>query len=154
MSVNYTICFIRRGDELLMLHRRRPPNQGLWNGVGGRLEPGEDPVTGCLREVREETGFILHSVRFAGIVKWTNDGMYVFTADAPEGEPVACDEGALAWKPIEWVFTSGEVVVNVCYYLPSMLSEEPPMEHVFTYDGSTLVGYERRACNEVVRFVS
>ena len=37
----YTLCFLTRGDHILMLHRRRPPNQGLWNGVGGRIEVGE-----------------------------------------------------------------------------------------------------------------
>ena len=42
-----------------MLHRRRPPNQGLWNGVGGRIEAGEPPLAACLREVQEETGYRL-----------------------------------------------------------------------------------------------
>ena len=34
----YTLCFLTRRDEVLLLHRRQPPNQGLWNGVGGRIE--------------------------------------------------------------------------------------------------------------------
>jgi len=56
-NFSYTLCFLTRGDHILMLHRRRPPNQGLWNRVGGRIEAGESPLTACLREVREETGY-------------------------------------------------------------------------------------------------
>jgi 8-oxo-dGTP pyrophosphatase MutT (NUDIX family) len=44
--------------ELLLL-RRRPGRafEGLWQGVSGRLEPGESIAGGALREVDEETGF-------------------------------------------------------------------------------------------------
>lgn len=33
-----TLCFIRKSDELLMLNREFEPAQGLWNGVGGKIE--------------------------------------------------------------------------------------------------------------------
>ncbi len=55
-SLRYTLCFLTRGDSVLMLHRQKPPNLGFWNGVGGRLEQGETPRACMLREVREETG--------------------------------------------------------------------------------------------------
>ena len=56
MILTHTLCFLTRADQVLMLHRRKPPNQGLWNGVGGKIEAGETPLEGCLREVLEETG--------------------------------------------------------------------------------------------------
>jgi 8-oxo-dGTP diphosphatase len=125
--MRYTLCFLTRecsneiraqdgcvdddGDwytcqEVLMLHRRYPPNQGLWNGVGGRLEPGESPRSCILREVYEETGYRLTRVSFRGILTWDgfetpSGGLYIFTADAPEREnqPAAweCPEGLLMW---------------------------------------------------------
>src|SRR5688500_7686889 len=52
----WTLCFIRRGGQLLMLERRREPNRGLWSGVGGKLDAGESPRAGVHREVLEETG--------------------------------------------------------------------------------------------------
>lgn len=52
----YTICFCRCGDEVLMLLRNRPPNAGLWNGLGGKISPGETPLDCVRREVLEEAG--------------------------------------------------------------------------------------------------
>ncbi|GGJ05444.1 7,8-dihydro-8-oxoguanine triphosphatase [Alicyclobacillus cellulosilyticus] len=143
--LRYTICFIRHGDDLLLLHRRRPPNRGLWNGVGGKIDPGETPVAACVREVREETGLVLPAVRFRGIVTWDGaEGMYLFTAEAPVREVLPCDEGELAWKPISWVRQAADVVANIPYYLDHMLGGEPPVEHAFTYgvDGR-IRAYER-----------
>ena len=52
----YTICFCLASDRVLLLHRRRPPNAGRWNGVGGKLAPGETPAARIRREVLQETG--------------------------------------------------------------------------------------------------
>lgn len=140
--MSYTLCFLTRLDSVLMLRRRRPPNQGLWNGVGGRIEPHESPLTGCLREVREETGFALRAARYAALVSWTGfeapDGsLHVFTAEAPAGEPTACEEGELAWKPRDWVLSSPEVVSNIHRFGPPVFAGLPPRWHRFTYrDGA------------------
>lgn len=102
MNFNFTLCFLMRGDDVLLLYRRRPPNRGKWNGVGGRLEPGETPLAACLREVREETGYVLETARFAGLLTWTgfeiaDGGLYLFLAEAPASEPHANAEGELRW---------------------------------------------------------
>ncbi len=45
------------GRHLLLL-RSRPPNQGIWSPIGGKLETalGESPHECAVRETREETG--------------------------------------------------------------------------------------------------
>lgn len=53
---NQTLCFIRKDDEILMLNREKAPLQGLWNGVGGKMEENETPMACILREIEEETG--------------------------------------------------------------------------------------------------
>ena len=48
------------GFEIEILLLRRSSGRilsGLWQCVSGSLEPGETPVEGALRELREETGF-------------------------------------------------------------------------------------------------
>jgi 8-oxo-dGTP diphosphatase len=53
------LVFIRdeRG-HLLLMHRRKNPNKGLWSCPGGKLEMdiGESPFECAIRETREECG--------------------------------------------------------------------------------------------------
>ena len=60
----YTICFIRKGNEILLLNRNKKPNMGMWNGVGGKIEENETPYKGIIRETLEETGIELPSVTY------------------------------------------------------------------------------------------
>lgn len=47
---------ILREGRILLAHWRAP-GRGGWTLPGGGLEPGEDPVEGAVREIREETGY-------------------------------------------------------------------------------------------------
>jgi len=134
----YTLCFLTRGEDVLMLRRLKPPNQGLWNGVGGHLEPGETPRACVLREVQEETGFRLAQVNFAGLLTWEgfeipSGGLFLFTAPAPPGEPAACNEGPLVWKPRAWVLSSPEVVSNIHVIGPHIWGVSAPQQYHFIY---------------------
>lgn len=146
-TLRYTLCFICRGDDILMLHRNKSPNRGLWNGVGGRIEPGESPRASILREVQEETGFRLDAVRFAGLLTWegfeiASGGLYLFTANIyPGAEPIECNEGQLAWKPKEWVFSAPEVVSNIHRFGPVVLGNTDPLVHHFIYREGHIIQY-------------
>ena len=43
-------------DRVLMCLRRKDPYKGLYNLVGGKIEPGESSPDAAWRELREETG--------------------------------------------------------------------------------------------------
>jgi 8-oxo-dGTP diphosphatase len=149
----YTLCFLTRGEDILMLHRRNPPNQGLWNGVGGHLEPGESPRECMLREIREETGYALAEVRFAGLLTWDgfeipSGGLYIFTAEAPTGEPQLCAEGELAWKPRGWVFSSPEVVSNIHIFGPQALCGGSPRVYHFSYNDGKIANHYTRPLSQ------
>lgn len=105
-----TLCYITRGDETLMLYRNRKqddPNGGKWVAVGGKFEFGESPEECMLREVEEETGLHLTRWAYRGLVTFVcgdwAEYMHLFTAEAPDGVVVPCDEGTFAWIP------SGEI---------------------------------------------
>lgn len=51
--------FLKHGDEYLFLHRlpTKRVDANKLNGIGGRLEHGEDHLTAAVRETEEETGY-------------------------------------------------------------------------------------------------
>ena len=49
-----TLLFIVRGDEVLLIRKKRGLGAGKINAPGGRLEPGEAPLAAAIREVQEE----------------------------------------------------------------------------------------------------
>ncbi|HDR8180798.1 TPA: 8-oxo-dGTP diphosphatase [Bacillus thuringiensis] len=150
----YTICFIRKGNEILLLNRNKKPNMGMWNGVGGKIEDNETPYEGIIRETLEETGIDLPNVTYKGNVvfksndePWGSEGMYVFLADLPDGvhmnTPLSTAEGLLEWKEIEWILNHENrgVVSNLPRYLPIILKEESKLDHIFTYDNRNIINY-------------
>ena len=102
---NSVLCYVTRGNDVLMLHRvkkKNDINKDKWIGIGGKFENEESPDACLLREAREETGLTLTSWRCRGIVTFLNDScegeyMYLFTADGFVGELLECDEGDLQW---------------------------------------------------------
>lgn len=103
-----TLCYIERDGKYLMLHRtvkEKDVNKDKWIGVGGHFEADESPEECLLREVKEETGYILTSYRYRGIVTFVSGNgvteyMSLFTADGFAGEQTECDEGELEWVDI------------------------------------------------------
>ena len=108
---NSALCYLLRGNDVLMLHRvkkKNDINHDKWIGSGGKFEFEESPDECLLREAKEETGLTLTSWRCRGVVTFLNEGgegeyMYLFTADGWEGELKECDEGDLQWISREFL---------------------------------------------------
>jgi 8-oxo-dGTP diphosphatase len=49
-------------QKVLMLHRNKEPYKHMLNGVGGKIEEGETPYNGALRELEEETSIVLEDL--------------------------------------------------------------------------------------------
>lgn len=100
-----TLCYIENNDCYLMLHRtkkKKDVNKDKWIGVGGHAEGNETPQECLLREVKEETGLLLTSYKFRGLITFISNEyeaemMCLFTADRYTGELITCDEGELEW---------------------------------------------------------
>jgi 8-oxo-dGTP diphosphatase len=62
------ILYNDRGEFLLQQRDDKPglPYPNTWNPFGGQLEPGEDPLTGILRELEEEL-----ELTDVTLVQWT-----------------------------------------------------------------------------------
>lgn len=129
--IKYNLCLIRQGTKILLLNRERSAWMGCWNGVGGKLEQGEQPRPSMLREIDEETGIDGLSIQFKGLITWTNSigngfgGMYLYLADLPEDYmykvPRKTDEGLLDWKEIDWILHPENL--GVASNIPSCLEK-------------------------------
>ncbi len=55
-QLDLTLLYLIRGDEVLLALKKRGFGEGRWNGVGGKLEPGESIEQALVRECQEEIG--------------------------------------------------------------------------------------------------
>src|SRR4051812_1401968 len=106
-----TLGFVMSPDRrrVLLVHRNRRPedaHRGKYNGLGGKLEPGEDVVACLRREVREESGLECAGVLLRVAVFWPGLGRaggdwfgFLFRMDRYSGEPFLEN----ADGPLEWV---------------------------------------------------
>ena len=144
--INSTLCYITRGNEVLMLHRvkkKNDINKDKWIGIGGKFEKDESPDECILREAMEETGLTLTDWQCRGIVTFLNtqcDGeyMYLFTADGFEGTIKECDEGDLQWVSREFLYSlpmwEGDKI-----FLDLLWQDAPFFLLTLRYDGDQLL---------------
>jgi 8-oxo-dGTP diphosphatase len=50
---------VLRGNNILMIRREKDPFKGYWCLPGGKIRPNETIEEAMIREVREETGYLL-----------------------------------------------------------------------------------------------
>ena len=110
-TVLTTICYIEKGGKTLMLYRNKKKNdvhEGKYVGIGGKFEFGETPEECIIREIKEETGLTVNSLRYHGLIsfpKFANDDnwyMFIFSCrdfegEVPEDRLDDCPEGRLLW---------------------------------------------------------
>ena len=105
-----TLGYVLSPDRLkvLMIHRNaRPDDQhlGKYNGLGGKMEPGEDIAACMRREILEEAGITCESMQLRGTLNWPGFGKqgedwlgFIFLIDSYTGDAFTSnDEGTLEW---------------------------------------------------------
>ncbi len=138
-----SLAFILSEDEksVLLVHRnkrRDDQHLGKYNGLGGKMEAGEDILACIIREVQEEAGIICENVELRGTVSWPGFGKdgedwfgFIFLVHQYKGTPVPCNnEGDLHWKPIAELeklpMWEGDK-----YFLPLVFDDNPNPFHGF-----------------------
>jgi len=98
----YTNAFIINGDKLLLGMKKRGFGVGLYNGFGGKVDPGETIAQAAARELKEESG-IDAPLEYAGNLLFLIEGnecafdIGIYSARKYTGTPVETDEMRPEW---------------------------------------------------------
>lgn len=100
-----TVVYLEKDNKILMLLRNKKKNdmnQDKYIGVGGKIEKNETPYESAIREVKEETGYIVNSLEYRGLLTFVSNNyptiyIFIFSSKDFYGEEIECNEGTLVW---------------------------------------------------------
>ena len=135
-----TLLLCRKDTKVLLACKKRGFGEGKWNGVGGKLNPGETPEQAMLRETHEEIMITPTEYDQVGIMEfdeYVKDEMahlkfHLYVATAWEGEPTETEEMNPKWFEIDEV-PYDEMFPDDRYWLPRILAGEK-LHGFFVFD--------------------
>ncbi|PTR28506.1 8-oxo-dGTP diphosphatase [Luteibacter sp. OK325] len=140
------------GQRVLMIHRNaRQDDQhlGKYNGLGGKMEPGEDIAACMRREIMEEAGIECLEMRLRGTLNWPGFGKngedwlgFIFIVDRYSGTPLTSNpEGALEWVPVS-ALDALPMWEGDRHFLPLVFDTDPrPFHGVMPYKDGRMVSW-------------
>ena len=141
------------GRRTLLVHRNaRGDDQhlGKYNGLGGKMEPGEDVVACMRRELREEAQIECRELVLRGTINWTGFGPngedwlgFIFRIDRFEGTPPERnEEGSLEWHPVEGLLDL-PMWEGDRHFLPLVFDDDPRAFHGYMpYEGDRPLNWD------------
>jgi 8-oxo-dGTP diphosphatase len=139
-----TLLFVIRDGQMLLIRKKKGLGAGKINGPGGRIDDGETPQEGAIREIGEELGVRPVGVRRSGQLRFQFvDGLslhvHVFTATGCRGKPRETDEAEPLWFPIDRL-PYDQMWADDVHWIPLMLKGKR-FNGRFVFDGDRLLDY-------------
>lgn len=135
------LVFVRDGEEILLIRKKRGLGTGKINGPGGRLEPGETWAEAGIRETREETGLTPRELEPAAWLRFQfTDGysleVRAFLGRGWAGTLASCDEADPFWHPVA-ALPWGQMWADDALWLPPVLGGRK-VSGRFLFDGNRM----------------
>lgn len=140
------------GQRVLMIHRNaRKDDQhlGKYNGLGGKMEPGEDIAACMRREIREEAGIECTQMSLRGTLNWPGFGKngedwlgFIFVVTRFTGQPLKENpEGTLEWVGVD-ALDALPMWEGDRHFLPLVFDADPrPFHGVMPYKDGRMVSW-------------
>jgi 8-oxo-dGTP diphosphatase len=124
-----TLLFPVVDGEVLLIRKKRGVGAGLYNGPGGKVEPGETPRECAVREPREEVRARPTGVEKLGELDFRFGGdpftyVHVYRADGLRGAPQETPEADPEWRPVD-ALPYDEMWPDDRHWLSHLLAGEP-----------------------------
>jgi len=140
-----TLMFVRLDGMVLLIRKLMGMGAGLINAPGGRVDPGETPEQGAIREAQEELHVTPLAPIEAGVLSFQfTDGYslrcHVFTASAYTGVPTETPEAIPLWVD-EREMPYGQMWADDRIWFPLVIQQRY-FRGRFLFDGESMLGCE------------
>ena len=115
--------------RVILIRKKRPAWQtGLYNGVGGHIEVGEEPIKSMVREFEEETGLVtaLNDWSLYAELSGEHFNLKVFKAFLTNIDDVkTCTDEEISIVTVSSIIVGGYVIPNLHWLIPAALDRDP-----------------------------
>ncbi|XP_071616984.1 oxidized purine nucleoside triphosphate hydrolase [Heliangelus exortis] len=125
----FTLVLVVQPPRVLLGMKKRGFGVGLWNGFGGKVQPGESIEEAARRELLEESGLTVDTLQKLGQITFEFVGnpelmeVHIFRADDFHGEPTESEEMRPQWFQLDEVpFNS--MWADDIYWFPLVLQKK------------------------------
>jgi 8-oxo-dGTP diphosphatase len=137
------LCFVRKNNELLLIHKKTGLGKGKINAPGGRIEASESALQAAIRETSEEVGIVPDTLTETGqlFFEFTNGYKLhgtVFFAAAFTGNLIETYEAAPFWCDINSL-PYDRMWEDDRHWLPLVLSGKY-IKGYFVFDDDVMLG--------------
>ncbi|XP_062999033.1 oxidized purine nucleoside triphosphate hydrolase [Elgaria multicarinata webbii] len=103
----FTLVLVVQPERVLLGMKKRGFGAGLWNGFGGKVQPGETIEHAARRELQEESGLTVDTLQKMGQITFEFVGnselmeVHIFRADSFHGDPTESEEMRPQWFELD-----------------------------------------------------
>ena len=144
-----TLLLVIKNNQILLACKKRGFGIGKYNGVGGKLEPGESVEQGMIRETFEEIGIVPTNYTLRGVINFDEyykgepviETTHIYVASDYNYEPQETDEMKPFWFDLDKI-PYDNMFPDDKFWLPKIIAGENVIgEFVFDKDFNKLSHY-------------
>jgi len=148
-----TLVFVMRGDEILLINKKTGLGKGKVNAPGGKVNPGETPEAGAVRECYEELRIKVSNLEYCGehrfqFVDGYSIHVWVYRTRDFEGQPEETREARPLWVPMDQI-PYDQMWEDDKFWIPMVIGGDR-FQTRWIFDGDAMLDYdiETRGRNE------